>query len=170
MSWTHSLTRWLYRLTIPWIWLAVALVSWRHPGDEYGLFVIANGLPSALVVVWFGVTGTPDHVFTTMILCSFAAMCLISWVMDRVRVPWWLVISFWLMAAITLFRMAYGSFESHARAIAKNGSLTAYVTASSNLALFLACIAAIVLAGIYWLAARYWVKPHFNSTGMLPSR
>ncbi len=149
MSATPSPIGWWYRLTIPWFWLVVALISWRYPGDEYAMFGVANGLPSAWISVWIGVSGEPDDVIPIMIACSLLSMVLVSWAMDRLRVPWWLVIPGWTVAAVVLFRLAYGSFESHARAIAKNGSLTAYVSASSNLGLFLACAGAIVLVGGY---------------------
>lgn len=159
-----SRSRWFYRFTIPWIWLAVALVSWRYPGDEYAMFGVANGLPSAWISVWLGISGEPDDVIPIMIACSLFSMVLISWAMDRLRLPWWLVIPGWMIAAIVLFQMAYGSFESHARAIAKNGSLTAYVSASSNLGLFLACVAAIVLMGCY-RAASWSLRARSASAG-----
>lgn len=149
-------TRWLYRLTVPWIWLPVALVSWKHPGDEYGLFGIANGLPSAFISIWLRPTGEPNNIFPKMIFCSFVAMLLISWVMDRLRVPLWLTVPLWILAGYVLFEMSYGDFESHARAIAKNGSMTAYVSASSNLGLFLACMLGIILTGGYHAARRFF--------------
>lgn len=140
---------WWYRLTIPWFWLIVALLSWKHPGDEYGLFVIANGLPGAWFSLWFPVTGSPNEIFPVMLAISGVSMFLLCWAMDRLRVPWWPVLTLWLIGAKILFDMSYGHYESHARAIAKNGSMTAYVTASSNLSLCLTCLACIVIIGLY---------------------
>lgn len=144
-----------YRKTIPWIWLTTALISWRHPGDEYELFGVANGLPSAWVSLWFKGTGSPNDIIPTLVLCSLGSMLLISWGMDWLRVPSRLVMLLWAVAGVVLFWMLYGSYESHARAIAKNGSLTAYVSASSNLGLFLACVVAIVLTAGYHMVRRF---------------
>lgn len=149
MTTTSPPIGWWYRLTVPWFWLIVALISWRHPGDEYALFGVANGLPSAWISVWFGMSGEPDHVIPVMMTCSLISVLVVAWVMDRLRVPTWLILVLWLAGSVVLFQMAYGSYESHARAIAKNGSLTAYVAASSNLGLFLACVGAIVVVGSY---------------------
>ncbi len=156
---------WLYRLTIPWLWLAVALVSWRYPGDEYGLFVIANGLPGAWLSLWLHFSGSPDDIFPTVLAVSGGSVFVVAWVMDRLRVPSWLLLTLWLTGAIVLFKMAYDPFESHARAMAKNGSLTAYVSAASNLGLFLACIGAVMLTGGYRIAIRSLAaRPQVNRT------
>jgi len=144
--------RWQYRLTIPWVWLIVAIISWRFPGDEYGLFGVANGLPSAWISLWLGFNGGPNDIIPIMVASSFTSMLLISWAMDGLRVPRWLVLSLWLIGTVVLFQIAFGQFESYARAIAKNGSLTAYVTASSNLSLFLTCVCGILLTGCYRVA------------------
>jgi len=150
---------WLYRLTIPWIWLITAFISWRNPGDEYGLLVVANGLPSALIsVFFFGETGSPQSIFATMITFSLAAMLLISWTLDALRVPLRAMIALYLLGTVFLVYWAISSYESYARAIAKNGSLAAYLSAGSNLSLFLTAVFLIIVFAI-WRLVQTWRRP-----------
>ncbi len=167
MSRMPLLRRWLYRLAIPCIWLPVALISWRYPGDEYGLFVIANGLPGAWLSIWMNFQGSPNDIFPVMLAISLGSVFLIAWLMDWLRLPVWLVLSFYAIAAAVLFWTAYGSYESHARAISKNGSLTAYVSASSNLGLFLACMTAIIFT-VGYHAVRRFFSVRSTSDGVRP--
>lgn len=138
----------MYRLTIPWVWLVTAIISWRHPGDEYGLFGIANGLPSAMVSLWIipGLGLNPS--FALMIACSAISMILLSWILDRLRVPVILLLPLYLSIAAFLVYSALSGYESYQRALSKNGSLTAYVSAASNLGLFLSAVLCILIFSV----------------------
>lgn len=151
---------WWYRLTVPWFWLVVALVSWRHPGDEYGMFVIANGLPSALIsIVCFGDGGSMFNVFATMLACSGVAMFLLSWAMDRLRVSAAVFVPLYLGITIQLVFWALSGYESYHRAIMKNGSLTAYVSAASNLSLLVTGLLCFVIFAVWRLMPRFRPAP-----------
>jgi hypothetical protein len=149
---------WWYRLAVPWFWLVVAIVSWRHPGDEYGMFVGANGLPSALISIFvLGDGGSLFNVFATMLACSFVTMSLLSWALDRLHVPAGVFLPLYFIGTVLLVRWALSDFDSYARAIGKNGSLTAYVSAASNLSLFATSVLCLVIFAI-WRWVQSW-KP-----------
>jgi hypothetical protein len=134
----------------------MALVSWRHPGDEYGMFVIANGLPSALVsVLFFGDSGHINYVFAKMIAFSFVSMMLLSWAMDRVRVWPPVFVPLYIVGTWLLVGYALSQYPSYHRAMQKNGSLTAYVSAASNLSLFASCVLCLIVFGAWRLWQRF---------------
>lgn len=135
---------WWYRLTVPWLWLNVALISWRHPGDEYGLFGVANGLPSAWVSLLLGNLRGMNDTFIAMIAFSFVSMALLSWLLDRLRVPLVIFLPLYAAGAFFLVGWALSGYESYDRAMMKNGSLTAYVSAASNFALFATSVLCVV--------------------------
>lgn len=160
MSATARRVRWWYRLTVPWFWLIVAIISWRHPGDEYGMFVVANGLPSALIsILVLGDGGSMFNVFATMLTCSCVAMLLLSWAMDRLRVWAAVFLPLYLLGTVFLVYWALSDYESYHRAIMKNGSLTAYVSAGSNLALFLTAVVCILVFTVWRLIERRKAVP-----------
>lgn len=160
MSTATPRSSWWYRLTIPWFWLVVANISWRHPGDEYGMFVGANGLPSALAsILLFGDGGSMFRVFATMLACSCAAMFLLSWAMDRLRVWAVVFVPLYMISTVLLVMWALSGYESYHRAMMKNGSLTAYVSAASNLSLFATSVLCIVVFAIWRLIQRWKTIP-----------
>lgn len=140
-GWTRRL---FFRLALPAVWLPVAYVSSRHPGDEYGLFAVAHFIP----IVWaaFVVAVGDIHRAMPFLLAGGAAfMAALGWVMDRLRVRrriWAVLVA---TLAVLLFLWAFWSHPTYERAVAKNGSLTAYLAAAFNLGLTLAslvCLAA----------------------------
>ena len=133
----HRPVRVFFRVALPAVWLAAALVSWRHPGDEYLMFTLVNGLPGAWLPLLLGPVG-PPQALPLLLAAGGATVALAGWGMDRLRV-WrgaWAVLFAagvvgWTLAALS-------GYESYAGAVAKNGSLAAYVSAATNLSLYAA--------------------------------
>lgn len=133
-----------YRLALPAIWLIAALVSWDHPGDEYGLF-----FASCLPVAWLALLlefGHIREVLPILLSAGLAMMALVGWLMDGLRVRRSLWLPLLVLGAIALVLFGLSEYPSYQRAIARNGSLTAYISAATNLSLYLASTLAIVAA------------------------
>ncbi len=132
-----ALSRWFYRLTLPAVWLSATLVSWHHPGDEYGLFLVSC-LPAMWIVPFANVT----HFLGALpiLVAGSATMSLVGCWMDRLHVGRTVWIALLVCGAVAFVLCALGEYPSYPRAIAKNGSLIAYMAAATNLGLYLSVI------------------------------
>lgn len=131
---------------LPVVFVVVSLVSFEFPGDEYGLWVVGNhaGIPGLLLLGNSGDIG--DIKFRAAMAASGAVVfAAVGFVLDWLRVGrrrflllalgWWGI----LVGAMLL------KYPSMARAIAKNGSLEAYVFASIAPGIELAALCLIVV-------------------------
>lgn len=138
------MTRWWFRIWLPIIWCLTAWISVRHPGDEYGLWGVA-----CLPAIWLMLVVRETHpldvqplVYGAGILTTGLVGCwLDAWRMRRIV---WLIL--WGVGMTALVASALSGYESYHRAIMKNGSLTAYVSAAASLSLVLT--SAVSIAGI----------------------
>lgn len=123
-----------FRFLIPGAWGANTWVSFHHPGDEYGLFGVG-----ALPAVWLIYIAAPQKMMAALapiIAGGMASLFLAGWALDvmRARLTAWAVAVLLLTAALVTWSIA--SFPSYDRALAKNGSLTAYVSGALNVSLY----------------------------------
>jgi len=130
---------------VPAFWLTATMVSWKHPGDGYGLYAV--GLVPALWLVPFLEWDHLREVLVHAFVSGAVTMGLVGWVMDLLglwRMAWVVV---WGVAAAGLTMLALSQYPTLERAIAKNGSLTAYVASASNLATFVTCVLFLLVGG-----------------------
>lgn len=138
---------WFYRIALPSVWLVAALLSWTHPGDEYGLFMVA-----CLPTVWIAEIASLLHytnlrgVLPIMLATGVIMMSLAGWLMDTLRVWRSLWLPLFVLGTLALVWCGLSEYPSYARAMAKNGSLTAYVSAATNLSLYLSVILSVPVA------------------------
>ena len=88
-------------------------------------------------------------------------MGLLGWMLDRARVWWSVMIPLVLVVAAALVWNALASYPSYQRAIAKNGSLTAYVASATNISLYLSTTAVLIIVGIVRAGGVIvrWIRP-----------
>lgn len=120
---------------LPILWMVASWVSFHHPGDEYGLYVVANFLGSWTAMLLPAGDIHDLSVRLSVTLAGGALVALAGWSLDRLRVPLRLWLILWSVLGGLFLYGFIGSFDSVDAALAKNGSWTAYVAASSNLAL-----------------------------------
>jgi hypothetical protein len=144
-----------YRIVLPVAWVVSSLVSWNNPGGEYAFFVIGS-LPA--VWAWPLLDGRIDHVIRVVLPAGALSLFLTGWAMDRLRVcrPPWLEIVPAGAAALTWWALAQSA--SYSRAMAENGSLTAYIAAAISISLYLSA-AGSLLATPLWRLVRSWSRP-----------
>lgn len=155
-----------FRLALPAIWSAATLVSWKYPGDEYLMFVVISGLPGIWLGPLFGPLRLPDAL-PVLLAAGLVTLTLLGWLMDGLRVRRALWLSLLLVGVPAL--VLYAVSPDYQRAIAKNGSLLAYVSAGTNLSLYLASIFSIAVTlagrGIEW-ALGAWMGRKFAVAGV----
>ena len=100
------------------------------------------------ILMFFG-NASPD--FILPLLAGCAVMTGLGHVLDLLRAKRALLLSIWVVGAIGTYALMMSNFESVERAISKNGSIFAYVVASSQLGLYAA-----VLLGLLASAVMAW--------------
>ncbi len=143
---------WFYRLTVPSIWLTAALFSWHNPGDEYGLFAVAL-LPAVWLAPFLHFVHLRE-VLPFILAAGTATMFVAGWLMDRLQIHRAVWFTFLVVGTIALVLWSIGEFPTYQRAMAKNGSLTAYVAAATNLSLYVATLLTVAGSPMCRLAAR----------------
>ncbi len=141
-----TIRRW-FRILLPVLWLLSAMVSEQHPGDEYGLWGVA-----CLPAVWLVLVmprANPIKLLPLVYAAGMLSTGLIGWALDRLQVRRLVWMAMWSTGVIALVWAAMYQYESYQRAIARNGSLTAYDSAASSLSLVLTS-AACICGGLFW--------------------
>jgi len=143
-----------YFWVLPVLYALTAIVSLRHPGDEYGLFIISAlpGFWATFLQKALGVGNAPGQILPPLILAGAITMAIPGWILDKLRVSRLVWPGIYLVGGVALAAAAILSYPSYERAMGKNGSLTAYLMSSLNLSLYLTCVAAIVCN----LVVRLW--------------
>lgn len=123
-----------FLIFLPVLWMTASWISFHHPGDEYGLYLVSNILGSWAILVREVSDFHDSWVRLSVTLAGGVLATLAGWTLDRLRVP----VRFWLLlwsviGALFLYGF-FSGFESVEAALAKNGSWTAYIVASMNLA------------------------------------
>lgn len=139
--------RLFYRFLLPAIWLGATLVSWKYPGDEYLMFVVISGLPGIWLGPLFGPLRLPDAL-PVLLVAGLVTMTLAGWLMDGLRVRRALWFSLLVVGVPAL--VLYAVSPDYQRAIAKNGSLLAYVSAATNLSLYAASLVSLGVTLVEW--------------------
>jgi hypothetical protein len=132
-----------YCCALPAIWFCTTLVSWEHPGDEYGLFGV-GALPAAWAMPFVQFQHLRE-VLPLLLAAGVLTMLLAGWAMDRMRVSLPLWANAWVLGVILLTCYAVLQYPSYQRAMAKNGSLTAYVSSAINISLYLAALGSFLM-------------------------
>lgn len=141
--------RLFYIWFIPLVWAMTSYLQYFHPGDEYGMYVI-----SSLPGIWIGIIvssfdiGDPIMGGGLVALVGALVMTTFGFLMDSVKVQK----IFWAFAfsgaAVAVFIMSIMSYPSLDRAIAKNGSIRAYVFMSINVGIYFSIVLSLAAKGI----------------------
>lgn len=125
---------WFYVISVPVLWMAVSAINFHYPGDEYGGWGVGS-LPGLWILPIVGTSGSPSRLVPYVLAAGGMVMATLGWAMDGLRtplIPWAIVTA---IAAGLFGAWALAPFPSWERAIAKNGSIQAYILPSFNLGL-----------------------------------
>ena len=133
-----------YIWMLPAIWAAAAVVSFFHPGDEYGLFVTGT-IAGSWICAFMQQIGHPRDVLWIIMVVGIAILGLLGFGMDKLRVSkraWGLL---FVSSFATILAFSLLQFPSLERAIGKNGSITAYAAWATNMGLYLSIVLALII-------------------------
>jgi hypothetical protein len=140
---------------VPSLWMGGVALGYKHPGDEYGLWVI-SALPGAWIAWVVGSVGDIGSFLPKVLLAGGLVLGAAGWLMDRLRVPllaWCVGIGLGTVGIALKTITLYPTWE---KAMAKNGSLIAYGCFGWNVSIALATVLALVItAGLRW----WWRRP-----------
>jgi hypothetical protein len=134
---------------VPSLWSICALGSWHHPGDEYGMFCV-----SILASIWLAFLldfGHLSEVYLLLIAAGALPMAGFGFLLDRLPVSRRLWSAFYIAASVGWFVWALRQYPTLERAIAKNGSISAYAFCGANLGLYVSVLLFFVGGTIIWL-------------------
>jgi hypothetical protein len=134
---------------VPALWSMCAFGSWHHPGDEYGMF-IASILPS----VWLAILLESRHlseVYVLLVAAGALPMAVFGFLLDRLPVSRRLWAAIYIVASVAFFAWGLLSFPSLERAIAKNGSISAYAFCAANLGMYVSVLTCLGGGAVVWL-------------------
>ena len=134
---------------VPSLWSVCAFGSWHHPGDEYGMFVV-----SVLPCVWLAIVldyGHLSEVYLLIIAAGALPMAILGFILDRLPVSRRLWSATYLFASLGWFAWMLWQFPTLERAIAKNGSISAYAFCGTNLGLYTSVLLFLLVGTLIWL-------------------
>lgn len=161
--------RWFFLLLVPVLWSVTSLIHFQFPGDEYAMWGI-----SSLAGSWV-LSSTPNvgdinqaWIRFSVAGLGFLVMAVVGWVLCwlKVRIRTWSAL--WLACAIAWLAFMIGKFPSTERALAKNGSWSAYVLSAMLMAAYATTLLAILGGGVK-LLMRKFQKPSALNAGPNPA-
>jgi uncharacterized membrane protein len=135
------------RVLLPAVWAVGCLVGFGNPGDEYGLFALGSILGTWTLMISNSNPGLVLPLLTGCALMYGAGRLLETLAANR---NLWLAT--WLILGVATYAFVMVQFESMEAAIAKNGTLAAYVAFASQLGTYVATILTLLVAVVRsWL-------------------
>ncbi len=134
---------------LPLMWAPTSLVSYYHPGDEYGYYFISTLLGS-----WFVMIQDTGDIHDLWIPLSIAAtggaVCAVLGLMlDLLRVTRAGLLACWALLATVLVWSGISAFPDVEQALEKNGSWTTYISAAMNTSLTVNALAFLIIGSIW---------------------
>lgn len=131
--------RFFYTVLLPLAWVTISAIGFGYPGDEYGLWALSSIAGSWILAAAPSLHQgqSPREIVPWVLAAGFLTMLPVGYLLDRLRAPRVLFLVVWVSLATLAIVGSISQFPSYERAIAKNGSLTAYSLAGANITLTL---------------------------------
>ena len=132
--------RHLFLILLPAIWIPSSLISFEHPGDEYGIYFMSHIVGSWAAMINDDGDIHDLHIRASVVLAGGVVLAGLGVLLDllRVRVAIW--VALWLSIGGALLYAMMSGFDTIDAALQKNGSWTAYVVGASSLGLTFATL------------------------------
>jgi hypothetical protein len=136
-----------YAIVLPVIWVVAAVVSYSHPGDEYGLFVFSS-IAGSWVCFFIRNIGHLSDVLWLIIVAGVTVVANFGLLMDRLQVSRRVWGTLFVLCFVLVLVLSLRQYPSLDRAISKNGSITAYVAGAWNMGLYLSILSSLIVRGV----------------------
>lgn len=140
--------RHLFVWLVPSLWSLCAFGSWHHPGDEYGMF--CGAVLVSLWLVFLLNFGHLSEVYLLLIAAGLLPMAVFGFLLDRLPVSRRVWAAVYVVASVALFAWGFLSYPSLAKAISKNGSISAYVFCAANLGMYVSVLTCLSGGTVVW--------------------
>jgi len=137
-----------YVMFIPAVWLIAAVTSFYHPGDEYAMFFVSSMAGSWRFFLMSSSSGHPSDMLFSILVIGGVTLAVVGFVMDRAKIAKRIWIMLFAGCFAALVASSILGHPSYHRAIQKNGSLTAYVSAAFNIGIYFSIVLAFAGKGI----------------------
>jgi hypothetical protein len=127
----------LYCWLLPLLWAAGCWYGWQHPGDDYLLWLMGSIGGAWIALVEPGIGESTEILYPTL-LAGSVVMLLAGAVLDLLRVSFLAFLAALLLAGISVAGFTISRFPTYESALAKNGSLVAYLIFGGMIGLYLA--------------------------------
>lgn len=161
-------SRWFFVVMVPLAWSVCSLVHFNHPGDEYGLYFVGSAIGS-----WSALVLPFDDIHNPLLRGSIALtggvlMAGVGFWLDRMRVRsgLWICV-FGIAIPVTLF-LAINAYPSTDAALRKNGSWSAYLCFSIQIAMYVAVVVCAQFAGLSAAISAFVVSKSHRQDGRQP--
>ncbi|MFV1969055.1 MAG: hypothetical protein ACC628_26845 [Pirellulaceae bacterium] len=117
---------------------------------------------SVLASIWLAFlldTGHLSEVYLLLIAAGALSMAGLSFILDRLPVSRRLWSAFYIVASVGWFVWTLWQFPTLERAIAKNGTISAYAFCGANLGMYASVLLFLVGGTVLWLWRRVRGKP-----------
>lgn len=146
--------RYFFTIVLSILWSSVSIVSYFHPGDEYGIYAYSN-----IIGVWPFFIFQPDiySLLTPAMVALIGGltMAIVGFGMDKLRVNLYLWGGTWAIISILLVIVTVNQYPTIQKALSKNGSWTAYITGSMNMGLYFSVIISVIFRTIVLVARQF---------------
>lgn len=135
------------RVLLPVVWAMGCAVGFGNPGDEHVLFALGSMLGTWPLMVTSSNLGLMLPLLVGCALMGGAGRLLECLAASRAL---WLAT--WLVFGVSTCALSLAQFDSIEAAVAKNGSLGAYIAFASQLGTYAATIVTLLVAAVHrWL-------------------
>lgn len=137
---------------LPILWGSVSVVSYFHPGDEYGLYAISNiiGVWPLMILQVFSLSFDIHNLWipTIVAITGSLIMASIGFGLDKLNVNQWLWGILWIMFSTLLFIYVLNVHPTIQKTLAKYGSWTAIIAYALNVGLYVSVILSAIVGTI----------------------
>lgn len=127
------------RVLLPAVWGAGCILGFGNPGDEYGLYALGS-----ILGVWT-IVFVNEIALGPALLAGCAIMFFLAVLLERLGASRKLWLAIWMISGLAIYFASLEMFPSVERAVAKNGSLGAYLALGSQLGAYLATIVTLLV-------------------------
>ena len=139
--------KYFYAYIIPIAWLVNTTILFYHPGDEYGMFFFTS-IAGSWPFIFFGISvGHPSETVPWILVTGGGILVGLGYLMDRLELNKIIWSASFVLCSGLLLAWSLLSYDSYHDAMQKNGSLTAYITASCNIGIYCSILLAFVAEG-----------------------
>jgi len=131
------------RVLLPAVWGVGCLIGFGNPGDEYGLFALGS-----ILGTWPLMLADSSLALGLPLVAGCVLMCGAGRLLEALSANRSMWLWTWLVVGVATYAFLLAQFETIDAAVAKNGSLGAYMAFASQLGTYVATVLTLLVAAV----------------------